>query len=652
MGRGEPPGESLANSAGRAGNHGQGAEGGVLARSEGWNHACETTAPAPGIKPPRAAESGGCECGRRGINFHPVMRRVPFSCAFSSLRRFVPAGMAAIACMTPVRADPQLSTTGPVVQLPAFTVVETRLLPSPESWRYAQAPGFEILSNAPDGTTEGLVHNFLLFHQAVDAVWPAARMNAEVTASLVLCRSASRFAEFVPANMIHDAGHTLSLCLQDREDAAIVVNLEDPDSVELGGMSDFSRRLLHDEYVHFLVGRIGPRTPPWLENSLVKLFGAMLYDESQFGLPAIEDPDLAARKAFAAAQPASRSAGPPSPAPLSDNPAFIAAVKAGSFMPLGQLFAADSDGLDGADSPRARECYEFVHLCLFGSQMEYRTAFLNFAYLAAREPVTESLFRQCFKKGYDDMLAILWGYTDFAEVRGFKLQDSAGRPLPAVPALALREAADAESARVRGEAQRMAGRIDEARRSLIAPYVRGSRDPQLLAALGLAEHAAGRDERAGRFLEAAIAARTSRARAYVEFARLRYVDSLSKPAAAGGRLGIDQITSVLKPLFVARSLPPHLFDLYELIAQTWSHASVEPTAGNLGAVDEGVLLFPYDTDLVYADAQLQAHAGRKAPASALCEIGLQFAPDAGTRERFSRLKDSLLTQAPDNNAPR
>jgi hypothetical protein len=581
------------------------------------------------------------------------MRRVPKLSAFSSLRRFIPAGMAAIACLNAVKGDSQLPTTGPLVQLPAFTVVETRILPPPESWRYAQAPGFEILSNAPDGTTEGLVHNFLLFHQAVEAVWPAARMNAEVAACLILCRSADRFAEFVPANMIHEAAHTLSLCLQDREDAAIAVNLEDPDSVDLGGMSGFSKRLLHDEYVHFLVGRIGPRTPPWLESALVKLFGAMVYDESQFGLPAIEDPDLAARKAFAAAKLAPKSpAAASAAAPLEDDPVFNAAVKAGSFMPFEPLFAADSSGLEADDSPRARECYEFARLCLFGSQMEYRTAFLNFAYLAAREPVTEALFRQCFKKGYGEMLAVLWGYSDYAEARGFKLQDSSGHPLPAIPALALREAADAESARVRGEVQRMAGRTDEARRSLIAPFVRGSRDPQLLAALGLAEHAAGRDERAGKFLEAAIASRTSRARAYVEFARLRYAEALSKPAAAGARLGIDQITSVLKPLFMARLLQPHLPDLYELIAQTWSHASVEPTAGNLGAVDEGVLLFPYDTDLVYADAQLQAHAGRNAPSTALCEIGLQFAPDAGTRERFSRLKDSLLPKASNNSAPR
>ena len=555
-----------------------------------------------------------------------------------------------MACLTLARAESQPENPGPVIRLPTFTVTETRILPPPESWHYAQVPGFEILSDASDEVTEGLVHDFLLFQRAVETVWPTARMNADVAESVILCSSASRFAEFVPANVVPVAENTLSLTLEDRENAAVVINLQNPGSLDSTDMPDYSRRLLHDEYVHFVVGRIGPRTPPWLETALVKLFGTMVYDESKIGLPAIADPDFAARKAYAAAVPRAKgSAGAPASSALAGDTAFEAAVAAGTFMPFERLFAADSGPAD-ADSPRARESYEFVHLCLFGAPAEYRLAFLNFAYHAAREPVTEPLFMRCFKKSYGEMLAILWGYTDYASDRVFKLQEKDGRPLAIIPALDLRKATDAESARVRGEAQRMAGRTDEARRSLIAPYVRGSRDPQLLAALGLAEHAAGRDERAEKFLEAAIDARTSRARAYVEYARILYLQALAKPAGAESQLGIDQMAAILKPLFAARSLRPPLPDAYELIAEAWSHSSVEPTTGHLGAVDEGVVLFPYDMELVYADAKMQARVGRKDSASALCDIGLEFAPDPGTRERFRGLKDSLSPAAPNNPA--
>jgi hypothetical protein len=595
------------------------------------------------IKPPNGAK---CADKSGELISNPVMRLVRSSCAASFLRRLFPAGMAATACLACAGAGSAPPTTGPVVELPTFTVVETRILPPPESWRYAQVTEFDILSDAPDGTTELLVHDFLLFHRAVETVWPTARMNAEVAASLILCRSARTFAEFVPANVIPDAERTLSLSIQDRENAAVVINLQDSGPAEQAGMSGFSRKLLHDEYVHFVVGRIGPRTPPWLETALVKLFGAMVCDENEIGLPASSDPDMAARRAFAAAKPG--------PGLLANDKAFQTAVRAGTFMPLGQLFAADAGAFESGDSsatPEAREAYEFVHLCLFGARQEYRPAFLNFAYLAAREPVTEALFRRCFNKSYDEMLAVLWGYADFGSNRAFKLQDREGRVLAEIPALALREATDAESARVRGEAQRMAGRTDEARRSLIAPYVRGSRDPELLAALGLAELSAGRDDRARRFLDAAIGARTNRARAYVEFARLGFLEAAARPSGAGGRLGIDQITTILRPLFAARALRPPLPDVYELIAETWSRASVAPTSGNLGAVDEGVQLFPYDMDLVYADAILHAHWRRNAAAASLCDIGLMFAPDEGTRERFRGLKDSLSPVVP-NNPPR
>ena len=63
----------------------------------------------------------------------------------------------------------------------------------------------------------------------------------------------------------------------------------------------------------------------------------------------------------------------------------------------------------------------------------------------------------------------------------------------------------------------------------IAPYVRGERDPRLLAALGLDEKLAGHDERARKFLEAAAAGIAVRARAWLELARLRFDDAKAKP---------------------------------------------------------------------------------------------------------------------------
>jgi hypothetical protein len=100
----------------------------------------------------------------------------------------------------------------------------------------------------------------------------------------------------------------------------------------------------------------------------------------------------------------------------------------------------------------------------------------------------------------------------------------------------LQDAPDAVVGRIKGEALRLAGHGNEAHNALIAPYIRGERDPRLLAALGLDEKLAGNVDRARKFLEAASNAKVDRARAYLELARLRFAAAQATPKAAQGRL--------------------------------------------------------------------------------------------------------------------
>lgn len=46
------------------------------------------------------------------------------------------------------RSSSAQAKTDPIVELPTVIVSDNRELPPPESWRYAEIPGFEILSNA------------------------------------------------------------------------------------------------------------------------------------------------------------------------------------------------------------------------------------------------------------------------------------------------------------------------------------------------------------------------------------------------------------------------------------------------------------------------------------------------------------------------
>src|SRR5688572_10439590 len=215
-----------------------------------------------------------------------------------------------------------------------------------------------------------------------------------------------------------------------------------------------------------------------------------------------------------------------------------------------------------ADPPRRRgtfwnaQAYAFVHMCLYGRNQKYQRPFLRFVTRLDREPLSEALFKECFNMSYKNMELELRGYIGFTDYKYMQFAAKKGQSLPDPPPFDLRDAPDAVVGRIKGEALRLGGHGADARMALIAPYVRGERDPRLLAALGLDEALAGNDDRARKFLEAAASAKTDRARAYLELARLRLKETRAKPAAPNGQLNETQVTAVLTPLFTARKTPP------------------------------------------------------------------------------------------------
>jgi hypothetical protein len=85
-----------------------------------------------------------------------------------------------------------------IVELPAYTVTETRELPPPERWSYAQIDGFEILSNASERATRDLVQHFRRFLQALEVVWPGALRATESPTVLIICGRGDKFDQLAP----------------------------------------------------------------------------------------------------------------------------------------------------------------------------------------------------------------------------------------------------------------------------------------------------------------------------------------------------------------------------------------------------------------------------------------------------------------------
>lgn len=411
-----------------------------------------------------------------------------------------------------------------IIELPKFVVTDSRELPPPESWRYAELPGFEILTNGSERETRKLLWDFQLFNIAIGVVWPDIQPPRTVPIALIICGKGGKFGAFLPADSPADAGR-VSLFLQDREQAAIVLDFEtknvrtdaaalaaagasaataaaaaseDGEGESAAGAPDTGEirvdhyQQLYREYCHYLMSGVQPRLPAWLEEGFAQLFMGMKFD----------------LRTITFAQLESSQSGPAA------DPTFNRALQGHALLPLQEFFSVTRDSptaINPVGSLWAKQAQAFVHLCLYGEGQRYQKAFIAFVLRLQHEPPSEALFKDCFHMSYKSMGATLASYRDFTAYRTYKWRLKKGQTLPAPPAVTFRDATPAEVGRIKGEALRLAGRNDAAHLALIAPYLRGEKDPRLLAALGLEESAEGHSDRAEKFLMAA--ASLSRARA-------------------------------------------------------------------------------------------------------------------------------------------
>lgn len=542
-----------------------------------------------------------------------------------------------------------------IVELPKVIVTDSRDLPPPESWRYATIPGFEILTNASERETQRLMREFQLFNTGVDVVWKGLQEKRAAPISLILCGKGGKFDAFVPRKENEPDTGRVSLFLKDREQTAIILDLEartvnlastglaeasasvpaavddagEATGSETGPTADFEvdhYQQLFREYLRFLMSRSEPRLPAWFEEGLAQLFMGMKVEKTRIAFGKLDDSN---ERGFAGAG-ADRD--------------FNQALQKRAFIPLDEFFAVPHDSKvtnRPLGSMWAKQAQGLVHLWIFGEGKRYQKNLVAFLIRLQREPVSEKLFEECFKMKYRDMLLVFRGYLDFTNYQSLEWRLPKGETLPDPAPLAIRDATESEVGRVKGDALRLAGFADAAHTALVAPYIRGERDPRLLAALGLEELAAGRDDRAIKFLEAAVDGKVDRPRAYLELARLQSKKNLAKPAGPDGRLNTAQTRDIVAPLLAARHQPPPLPEIYELMADTLVRSADTPKRETLMILLEGANLFPRRLGIAYQTAVLCVRAGEIRGATGLVDRALLIATDEKIKALFVELKASL-----------
>lgn len=555
----------------------------------------------------------------------------------------------------------------PAVELPKFVVTDNRELPQPEQWKYATIPGFEILSNASDKATQRLVKDFEEFRQALSYVWPVPQRLTQTT-SLIISGRGNKFDAFLPKGSgVVDTAATASLFLRDGNRSAILIDMQsttlnilDIDGLDAATTGTDSSLIsvehdkqLYREYIRYLLSRNEPRLPAWFEEGLSQIIMRMqIHDRRTIEFARIEEGNtISAQAAMNQQLNALATADDPDSPTLPGAPAedrdFNTALQRRALVPLERFFAVKHEAPEArnvlGNNVWAKQAYAFVHMCLYGERGKFQKPFMAFLQRVQREPVTEAMFKECFNMTYKQMLMQIRSYCDFTvyEAKMIKATKGSADLIVPPPALQLREASQAEVGRIKGEALILAGHPEGAKKELSAAYIRGERDPNLLAAIGLFEKNHGEADKARKFLEAAYAGKTTRADAMLELARLRYTEALAKPEAPEKMFSVAQVRGIVGPLTIARGQPPPNYAVYDLLADTWARSVEKPSKEEAVAIIQGAVTFPTRLKLVYQSAFFAADIGDLKSAHALTDHGIRYAPDAAVKKRFEEVKAKL-----------
>ena len=355
----------------------------------------------------------------------------------------------------PIAAQPAALTTIPASSIavpPPPTASEIRRSER-EHWKSAELPGIKVFSTASNRDSQRILHDLLLFCRALDTLRSADSASASTPVTLVLCAHYGEYAQF----NLNGNPRSRSMSRPTAAEPTLVINLDIP-MMDDAVAADAIAAALQRFYVQIFLMRMGGRLPPWLNQGLGKTLRGMVCTDDAIHFPALAtDPTLKERRAGSADD-------------------LQAALKDGTFLSFDLLFAyvnhPRSHRASAFIPPEGAryawlnlepsgtwedECYEFVHLCLFGAGGKYRQAFFQFAREAQANPPDETMFRNAFGVDYQTMLLELWRYAAVGSGIKIRLLNPDGSPLPPVPVVAFQPADPGEISRLKAQLTAQSG---------------------------------------------------------------------------------------------------------------------------------------------------------------------------------------------------
>ncbi|MBK8856606.1 MAG: hypothetical protein IPN11_02650 [Opitutaceae bacterium] len=535
-----------------------------------------------------------------------------------------------------------------VVELPPYTVEGAQI---PVTWQYAALPGVEVLSRCSDSVTKLLLYHHFRLRDTLTALLPEEfQIRLDVPITYVL------FDALAQPGSAREL--TRELEKHRKETGNWIINgmsnyrFGDKDAVALFFVLDelnftHGRLTLTPDYFHFMMANRTPTLPPWFIGGMVGIYRKAVLESAPPGRSmsqsSIDSPPLP--NGVIALKPLEWLSEEETTAIKKDP------LRQVELLPLAALFSTPPPGDERAALLWRTEAALFIRWALDGGKQ--REALWQWVRQSCERPATEAQFIACFGIGFARAEQQLRDYLPVAIKRTTHLStDTTYEP----PVAKIREATVGEISRVKGRLDRMEiayvreqcpeltpRYITQARQTLHRAYAQGDRDPRLLAEMGLCECDAGNDAAARPLLEAAVAGKVVRPRAYYELARIYYQVVLAK--SPKGRLTVAEAGQVLGPVGPALRQSPAISEAYELIAEVWLRSEGRLAPEHLAVLDEGIRNFPTRTRLIYSAAILNSLHGRPAEARVLTDRGLEIVTRPDERDRFLKLKAALATDA-------
>jgi len=565
-------------------------------------------------------------------------------------------------------------------------------------WRYAQTPGYEVLSSYPDPITKEFLEKLSNAQAMLDFIVPRQfQAKIDVPEIIILCDNevmSPTYEDILSLSSKEGSWGSIEADKQGAVQSFLNLRVADKDHLAMLVANQVKSSaneitLTSIGHLRFLLDQRTPRLPPWLVTGIMSLYldlyaanqsKAVTFSQQATDMWEPEQPGSFQQQATDTIQqpadfiyhiPPFVWVSPEISKKIKPGGPFFGSDASDSTRVLNDLLTRDppTEGTDwaiwkaratlfvrwaldrehhsdrntsGGFMARVTSNQESEGSMIDGTNSPHRDAFWKYVAQAAAGPVTEASFKECFDASYSETARQLSDYVPSAIDNPIDVligKSTAGAPH------VLRDASSAEINRIKGDWERLAlssvrkeyrdDASDRIKGTLMRAYNRGLNDPRLLAVIGLLDCDMDNDTDAKAFLEAAVQANVLGPRVYYELARIRY-DEFGE--SANGPPKTADVDHIIEPLEAGRMQSPPLLESYELAAKVMeeaSHADIRPHLNYLDSVRQD---FPRELDLLYKVASLNVSIGYASEASALAEAGVQLSTSPQDRARFSKLK--------------